>query len=118
MTLEALFTAAATVRQRAHAPHSNFKVGAALQAVDGSIFLGCNVESASYGLTCCAERVAAFRAIADGAKSFSRIAIIADTTDLTPPCGACRQVLWDICGNIEVYLLNLQKQVVCYPLGD
>jgi cytidine deaminase len=71
-----------------------------------------------YGLTVCAERAALCRAVAEGAKRFSRIAVVADTDELTPPCGACRQALWELCGDIEVYLVNLKKQMVCYRLGD
>lgn len=113
-----IFIAAAAVRNKAHAPFSGFKVGAALQAADGTIHVGCNVESASFGLTICAERAAVCRAISDGARRFARIAIVTDSEDLTPPCGACRQVLWELCGDIEVYMVNLKKQMVCYRLGD
>lgn len=116
--LTPLFVAATAVRNKAHAPFSGFRVGAAIQSLEGMIFTGCNVESASYGLTICAERVAIAKAISEGVRKFSRIAIVADTQELTPPCGACRQVLWELCGNIEVYMVNLQKQMVCYMLED
>jgi cytidine deaminase len=106
--MEPLLKAALDVRLRAHAPFSHFLVGAALESADGRIFAGCNVESSSYGLTICAERAAIFKAVSEGAKRFTRIAIAADTEKLTPPCGACRQVLWDLCGDLEVILLNLQ----------
>jgi len=98
--------AALNIRTRAVAPFSKFLVGAALEAADGRIFTGCNVESATYGLTICAERNAVFHAIAEGARKFTRIAVAADTAKLTPPCGACRQVLWELCGDIEVILVN------------
>lgn len=96
------------VRLHAWAPFSKFLVGAALQCSDGRVFTGCNVENATYGLTVCAERVAVFKAISEGAKpgSFARIAISADTDTLTPPCGACRQILWEFCGDIEIVLVN------------
>jgi cytidine deaminase len=118
MNADPLFIAAAAVRNKAFAPYSNFKVGAALQAVDGIIYTGCNIESATFGLTICAERVAAFKALSEGSKKFARIAIFAETEELTPPCGSCRQFLWELCGDMEVYLLNHKKQMVCYKLGD
>jgi cytidine deaminase len=118
MTTDPLFVAAAAARNRAHAPFSGFRVGAAVQAVDGIIYSGCNIESASFGLTLCAERVAITKAISEGARRFTRVAVVADTEDLTPPCGACRQLLWELCGNVEVYMVNLKKQMVCYMLGD
>jgi cytidine deaminase len=118
MTADPLFIAAAAARNKAHAPFSGFKVGAAVQSADGLIYSGCNVESASYGLTQCAERVAIAKAISEGSRKFTRIAVYAETEEPTPPCGACRQVLWELCGNVEVYLLNHKKQMVCYMLGD
>lgn len=104
--MDRLIEAALEARRRARAPFSGFSVGAALEEEDGRIFAGCNVESASYGLTLCAERVAAFRAVADGGRRFRRIAIAADSRTLTPPCGACRQVLWELCGDVEIVLVN------------
>lgn len=106
--MDRLEAAALEARQRARAPFSGFRVGAALEEEDGRIFTGCNVESASYGLTMCAERVAAFRAVAEGGRRFARIVIAADSRTLTPPCGACRQVLWELCGDLEIVLMNLQ----------
>ena len=105
---DALLEAALQVRARAYAPYSKFHVGAALEDSGGGIHTGCNVENASYGLTNCAERTAVFKAVSEGARSFRRIAVAADTVSLTPPCGACRQVLWEICCDIEVVLVNLQ----------
>ncbi len=105
--LDALLTAARAVRLRAHAPFSHFQVGAALEAEDGAIVTGCNVENASYGLTICAERVAVFKALSEGHTRFRRILIIADTAEPTPPCGACRQILWEFGGDLEVILANL-----------
>ena len=98
--------AALAARQNAHAPYSHFLVGAALEDSTGRIHTGCNVENATYGLTVCAERVAVFKAVSEGARKFARIAIAADTETLTPPCGACRQILWEFCGDIEVTLVN------------
>ena len=77
-------------------------MGAAIEDETGRIFTGCNIENATYGLTVCAERVAVFKAISEGARKFRRIAVAADTDVLTPPCGACRQILWEFCGDIEV----------------
>jgi len=102
-----LIAAAKQARENAHAPYSNFRVGAALQSSSGRIFSGCNVENASYGLTVCAERVAIFKAISEGERGFSAIAVITDTDALTPPCGACRQLLWEFCGDIPVTMANL-----------
>jgi cytidine deaminase len=101
-----LIAAALAVRERAHAPFSKFKVGAALEDSSGRIHSGCNVENATYGLTMCAERVAIFKAISEGAREFTRIVVAADSDSLTPPCGACRQLLWEFCGDIEVILVN------------
>ncbi len=113
-----LTEAAIAAREHAHAPFSNFRVGAAIEAEDGRIFTGCNVENATYGLTICAERVAVFKAISEGARKFRRIVVAADTPELTPPCGACRQILWEFCGDIEVILVNLQGRTESYRLKD
>jgi len=102
-----LHAAALTARENAHAPYSKFRVGAALEDTSGRVHTGCNVENATYGLTLCAERVAVFKAISEGAREFRRIAIAADTDALTPPCGACRQILWEFCGDIEIMMVNL-----------
>jgi cytidine deaminase len=101
-----LLAAALDARQHAHAPYSHFRVGAAIEDANGRIHTGCNVENATYGLTVCAERVAVFKAMSEGVREFRRIAVAADTDTLTPPCGACRQILWEFCGNIEVTLVN------------
>jgi cytidine deaminase len=102
-----LVEAAQAARERAHAPFSSFKVGAALETAAGDIITGCNVENATYGLTMCAERVAIFKAVSEGHRAFTRVVVIADTEAPTPPCGACRQLLWEFCGDIEVVLANL-----------
>ncbi len=103
-----LITAARQARENAHAPFSNFRVGAALRARSGRVFTGCNIENATYGLTVCAERVAIFKAISEGERGFDSIAVVTDTEGLTPPCGACRQIIWEFCGDIEVVLANLK----------
>lgn len=98
--------AARRARENAFAPFSDFKVGAALETAEGEIVTGCNVENATYGLTMCAERVAIFKAVSEGKREFARLAVVADTDDLTPPCGACRQIIWEFCGDIPVILSN------------
>ena len=113
-----LIEAATQARLRAHAPFSKFLVGAALLAPDGRIVTGCNCESASYGLTMCAERAAVFRAIGEGVTSATRIAIVADTNGPTPPCGACRQILWEFAGDLEVTLANLTGEKGTHRLKD
>jgi cytidine deaminase len=115
---DALSDAALHARAHAHAPYSKFQVGAALEDSSGRIHTGCNVENASYGLTNCAERTAVFKAVSEGAREFRRIAVAADTSPLTPPCGACRQVLWEICGDIEVILVNLNGESESLHLLD
>lgn len=107
MTLDVLVAAARQARLRAHAPFSKFLVGAALETTGGEIITGCNVENATYGLTICAERVAVVKAISEGFRAFVRIVVVADTTVATPPCGACRQILWEFGGDLEVILANL-----------
>jgi cytidine deaminase len=103
---DSLQTAALAARENAHAPYSKFRVGAALEDASGRVHTGCNIENATFGLTLCAERVAVFKAVSEGAREFRRIAVAADTDTLTPPCGACRQILWEFCGDIEVVLVN------------
>ncbi len=115
--LEALIEAAKQARSRAYAPFSKFQVGAALETEDGQIVTGCNCESASYGLTICAERVAIFKAISEGAKQAKRIVILANTETLTPPCGACRQWLWEFGQDMEVILVNLDGVSANYRLS-
>ncbi len=107
---KSLVEAAKNGRENAFAPYSNFKVGAAVETAGGKIFIGCNVENASYGLTVCAERVAIWKAVSEGERDFISIAVVADTDKLTPPCGACRQIIWEFCGDIPVTMANLQGQ--------
>jgi cytidine deaminase len=104
---EELIDAARAVRENSYAPFSEFRVGAAIEMEDGSIVAGCNVESASYGLTVCAERVAIWKAISEGKHQIKHIAVVADTDELTPPCGVCRQIIWEFGGNVPVTLANL-----------
>ena len=117
-TDRALIVAARRARRRAHARFSGFKVGAALEAADGTIITGCNIENATYGLTICAERVAMFKALSEGYTKFRRVAVVADTEAPTPPCGPCRQILWEFGGDLEVLLANLQRQTGRYRLAD
>jgi cytidine deaminase len=104
-----LVAAARAARDHAVADFSGFKVGAALETGDGRVITGCNIENASYGLTICAERVAIFKALSEGHRRFTRIVVVADTNSPTPPCGACRQIIWEFCGDVEVVLANLRE---------
>ena len=115
---ETLVAAARAARQHAVADFSHFKVGAALETDTGEIITGCNVENASYGLTICAERVAIFKALSEGKRAFTRIVVVADTADPTPPCGACRQIIWEFCGDIEVTLANMQQVTKTLQMKD
>jgi len=107
-----LIEAARKVRERAYAPYSQFLVGAAVSTMDGQIFAGCNVENSSYGLTICAERTAIFKAVSEGQTEITGLAVVVDTEQATPPCGACRQVMWEVCGDIPVVLANLEGELV------
>jgi cytidine deaminase len=113
-----LIAAARKARRNARAEFSNFKVGAAIETADGTIITGCNIENATYGLTICAERVAMFKAISEGHKRFRRIALAVDLDAPTPPCGACRQVLWEFAGDLEVILANLRRQTARVQLSE
>ncbi len=109
---------AAAAREKALAPYSGFKVGAALETRDGLVYTGCNIENASYGLSVCAERVALWKALSDGARDFRRIAIVTEGEPLTSPCGACRQLLWEYCGDIAIHLHSLDGLDEQYQLAD
>ena len=113
-----LMAAALAAREHAHAPYSRFRVGAAVQDEQGRVHTGCNIENATYGLTVCAERVAVWKAMSEGARQFRRIAVATDTDLLTPPCGACRQILWEFGGDLEVVLANLTEVKGVYRLRD
>lgn len=118
--LEELVEAAKAVREKAYAPYSNFKVGAALLTKEGKVFTGCNVESASYGLTVCAERVAIWKAVSEGEaeSEIEAIAVVADTHELTPPCGVCRQIIWEFCGDVPVIFANLEGKTETVKMSD
>jgi cytidine deaminase len=113
-----LVEAARRAREHAVADFSHFKVGAALEAADGTVITGCSVENATYGLTICAERVAMFKALSEGHRAFRRVAVVADTEAPTPPCGACRQILWEFGGDLEVVLANLSRETGRHQLSD
>jgi cytidine deaminase len=113
-----LVEAARRAREHAVATFSGFKVGAALETADGVVITGCNVENATYGLTICAERVAMFKALSEGHRSFARVAVVADTEAPTPPCGACRQILWEFGGDLEIILANLEDDKGVHRLRD
>jgi cytidine deaminase len=103
-----LVAEALKARKVAIAPFSDFHVGAAVETEDGKIYIGCNIESASYSLTVCAERVAIWKALSEGERRFKRLAIAADTETLTPPCGTCRQIIWEFCRDAQIILVNLR----------
>ena len=113
-----LLNAARKARTRAQASYSGFKVGAALEVVGGKIVTGCNIENASYGLSVCAERVALLKALSEGIKRFRALAVVTGASALTPPCGACRQILWEYCGDIPVYLCNLRGKVSRHTMAE
>jgi cytidine deaminase len=113
-----LIAAARQARENAHAPYSGFRVGAALRATSGRIFGGCNVENATFGLTICAERVALFKAVSEGERGFDAIAVVTDADTLTPPCGACRQLIWEFCGDVPVILANLKGKTETLRMRD
>jgi cytidine deaminase len=108
VSADPLLIAATAARNKAYAPFSNFRVGAAVETPDGQIITGSNIEMAAYGLTMCAERVAIFKAISDGQRKFKRIAVVTDSPQICTPCGACRQAIWELCGDIVVLLRNLK----------
>jgi cytidine deaminase len=115
---EPLIEAAKQARLQSVAPFSNFLVGAAIRAANGKVYTGCNVESASYGLTVCAERVAIWKALSEGERQFSELAIVADTETLTPPCGTCRQIIWEFARNAKIVFANLTGQADEFHIAD
>ncbi|HEX8853753.1 MAG TPA: cytidine deaminase [Pyrinomonadaceae bacterium] len=116
--IERLVGAARSARDCSLSPFSNFCVGAALEADDGHIYTGCNIESAAYELTMCAERVTIWKALSEGARKFRRIVVVADTERLTPPCGACRQLIWEFCGDVPVTLANLRGDTETLQMAE
>ena len=114
----ALVALARDARENAHAPYSKFKVGAALLAASGEIVTGCNIENASFGLTMCAERVAVFKALSEGLDGFDAIVVAADSKRITAPCGPCRQILWEFCGDLVVHMVNLRGETKTWRMRD
>ncbi len=117
-TEQDLAAAALAARDNALADYSNFRVGAALETDTGDIVTGCNIENATYGLTVCAERVAIWKALSEGRRRFRRIVVAADTETLTPPCGACRQIIWEFCGDIVVALASTRGESATFPMHE
>jgi cytidine deaminase len=113
-----LIKAAIEAREQAVAPYSKFKVGAVVETADGEIFKGCNIESSSYGLTVCAERVAIWKALSEGNRKFTRLVVVADTETLTPPCGTCRQIIWEFCRDATVIFANLDGQSESFNMAE
>jgi len=117
-SLEPLIEAAKRVRAQSVAPFSNFLVGAAVRAANGKVYPGCKLESASYGLTVCAERVAIWKALSEGERQFTELAVVADTETLTPPCGTCRQIIWEFARNATIVFANLNGQTEEFHIAD
>lgn len=109
-TIQSLIERATEARLQSVAPFSNFLVGAAVRTENGKVYTGCNVESASYGLTVCAERVAIWKALSEGERRLTELAVVADTESLTPPCGTCRQIIWEFAKHATIVLANLRGQ--------
>ena len=117
-SLQELIEIAKSARLRSVAPFSSFLVGAAVRTKDGKVYTGCNVESASYGLTVCAERVAIWKALSEGERDFTELAVVADTESLTPPCGTCRQIIWEFCKHATIVLANLHGESQIVSIGE
>lgn len=115
---EALIEVAKAARLQSVAPFSNFQVGAAVRTANGKVYTGCNVESASYGLTVCAERVAIWKALSEGERQFTDLAVVADTETLTPPCGTCRQIIWEFARGATIVFANLSGQQETFHIAD
>lgn len=113
-----LIAAATAARLQSVAPFSNFLVGAAVRTAAGKVYIGCNIESASYGLTVCAERVAIWKALSEGERDFTELAVVADTATLTPPCGTCRQIIWEFCKHATIVLANLRGETEIVSIKD
>ena len=113
-----LINAALEARQHSIAPFSGFLVGAAVKTDEGKVYTGCNVESASYGLTVCAERVAIWKALSEGEKNFTELAVVADTETLTPPCGTCRQIIWEFARGATIVFANLDGKSETFKVAD
>lgn len=118
LEIDDLIRLALEARQNSLAPFSGFRVGAALETANGAVVTGCNIESASYGLTMCAERVAIFKALSEGHRQFTRLAVAADSRTPAPPCGACRQIIWEFCGDIEIVTAGADGEVERHRMAD
>jgi len=116
--IESLIETAKRAREQAVAPFSNFQVGAAVKTADGKVYTGCNVESASYGLTVCAERIAIWKALSEGERHFTDLAVVADTDTLTPPCGTCRQIIWEFARGARIVFANLEGKSEEFHIAD
>jgi cytidine deaminase len=116
--IESLIEAAKRARMQSVAPFSNFLVGAAIRTAAGKVYTGCNVESASYGLTVCAERVAIWKALSEGERHFTDLAVVADTETLTPPCGTCRQIIWEFARGAKIVFANLEGKTEEFHIAD
>lgn len=117
-SFQSLIEAATEARLYSVAPFSNFKVGAAVRTESGKVYTGCNVESASYGLTVCAERVAIWKALSEGERHFTQLAVVADTETLTPPCGTCRQIIWEFAKGADIVFANLKGESEVFHIAD
>jgi cytidine deaminase len=117
-SLQSLIEKATNARLQSVAPFSNFMVGAAVRTENGKVYTGCNVESASYGLTVCAERIAIWKALSEGERHFTGLAVVADTESLTPPCGTCRQIIWEFAKHATIVLANLRGQQETVSIKD
>jgi cytidine deaminase len=115
---ESLIEAAKRARAQSVAPFSNFQVGAAVKTAAGKVYTGCNIESASYGLTVCAERVAIWKALSEGERQFTELAVVADTETLTPPCGTCRQIIWEFARGVTIVFANLNGESEEFQIAD
>ena len=113
-----LIEAAQRARLQSVAPFSNFLVGAAVKTESGKVYTGCNIESASYGLTVCAERVAIWKALSEGERNFTALAVMADTETLTPPCGTCRQIIWEFARGADIVFANLKGESEVFHIAD
>jgi cytidine deaminase len=116
--IEELIESAKKAYEIAYCPYSKFCVGAAVRTKNGKIYTGCNIESASYGLTVCAERVAVWKAVSEGEREFVRVSVVADTEELTPPCGVCRQIIWEFCGDIPITFANLKGKTETVQMSE
>jgi len=113
-----LIEAALQARSQSIAPFSSFQVGAAVRAESGKVYTGCNIESASYGLTVCAERVAIWKALSEGERHFTELAVVADTETLTPPCGTCRQIIWEFAKSATIVFANLRGETETFQIAQ